>query len=305
MKIAAAAYPIDWHNRWNEYVGKLRVWVRTAAENGATLLVFPEYAALELASLAREENAKNIQKVIEAITARIKDVDELHSSLAREFSVHICAGTALLRVEDGALVNRARLFAPDGTFGAQDKQSPTSTERDSGIRPGRVARIFDTSLGRIGILPGRDGATFPLARAMVEGGADILLIPNCAPSIQVYWRARITAMARAVENQCVVVQAVTLGEASWLATAVKNVGAAGIFTSPDDGLPDDGVIAAGKMNATGWIYGEVDLDLVRAGRTRRDPILREALGAPSAPVERVALGKSDSKGDAEPALSEK
>ena len=60
MKIAAAAYPIDWHNRWNDYVGKLRVWVRTAAEQGAELLVFPEYGGLELASLAGEDNARDL-----------------------------------------------------------------------------------------------------------------------------------------------------------------------------------------------------------------------------------------------------
>ena len=41
MKIAAAAYPIDWHNRWNDYVGKLRVWVRTAAEQGARAAGLP------------------------------------------------------------------------------------------------------------------------------------------------------------------------------------------------------------------------------------------------------------------------
>ena len=63
MKIAAAAYPIDWHNRWNDYVGKLRVWVRTAAEQGAELLVFPEYGALELASLAGEDNARDPERV--------------------------------------------------------------------------------------------------------------------------------------------------------------------------------------------------------------------------------------------------
>ena len=55
MKIAAAAYPVEWHNRWNDFVGKLRVWVRTGKEQGAELLVFPEYAALEIASLAGEE----------------------------------------------------------------------------------------------------------------------------------------------------------------------------------------------------------------------------------------------------------
>ena len=57
VRVAAAAYPIDWHNRWNDYVGKLRVWVRTACEGGAQILVFPEFAALEVATLAEAENA--------------------------------------------------------------------------------------------------------------------------------------------------------------------------------------------------------------------------------------------------------
>ena len=120
MKIAADAYPIDWHNRWNDYVGKLRVWVRTAAEQGAQLLVFPEYGALELASLAGEDNARDPARVIDAVTARIKDVDELHASLAREFAVHICAATAPVRRSgDRQPVNRARLFAPHGSSGIQ------------------------------------------------------------------------------------------------------------------------------------------------------------------------------------------
>ena len=116
MKIAAAGYPIDWHNRWNDYVGKLRLWVRTAAEQGAELLVFPEYGAMELASLAGEDNAGDLARSIDAVGARIKDVDELHGSLAREFKVHICAASAPLRRADGEPVNRARLFAPDGSL---------------------------------------------------------------------------------------------------------------------------------------------------------------------------------------------
>ena len=51
-------------------------------------------AALELASLAEEVNAKDLPRAIEAVNARIKDVDDLHSSLAREFGLYICAATA-------------------------------------------------------------------------------------------------------------------------------------------------------------------------------------------------------------------
>ncbi len=264
MKIAAAAYPIEWQNRWNEYVGKIRVWVRTAAENGADLLVFPEFAAMEVASLAREENAKDLQKSIDAVSARQKDVDELHSSLAREFKVHICAGSGPVRREDRTAVNRTRLFAPDGSSGSQDKLIPARFERESwGISPGGAPRVFETTLGRIGILVGYD-CEFPLiARSMAEAGAEVLLVTGCAPTMQGYWRVRVSAMARALENQCVVVHSTTVGEADWLAAAPKNMGTAAIYGPPDTGFPEDGIISTGKMNGPGWVYGEVSLDAVR------------------------------------------
>lgn len=304
MKIAAAAYPLEWLSRWNDYVGKLRVWVRTASENGAELLVFPEYAALELASLAGEDNAKDPVRMVEAVSARIKDVDELHKSLAREFGVHICAGSAPVRRADGRVVNRARLFAPDGSAGTQEKLILTRLEREWGVAPGGGPRVFETALGRIGILICYD-CEFPLvARAMVEAGAEILLVPSCTGTLGGYWRVRIAAMARALEGQCVTVQAPTIGEANWLAAAERNIGAAGIFGPPDSGFPEDGVIALGKMNTLGWVYGEVSLDAVRAVREdgtvlgrrhwieqddRLDGVERVALGA--AAVEPAGMVK--------------
>ncbi len=267
MKIAAAAYPIDWHNRWNDYVGKLRVWVRTAAEKGAELLVFPEYAALELASLAGEGNARDLARSIDAVNARIKDVDDLHGSLAREFKVHVCAASGPIRRADGKPVNRARLFAPDGSQGHQDKLITARFEReDWGIARGEAVRVFDTGLGRIGILMGYD-AEFPLlAREMAAAGAEILLVPSCTDTARGYWRVRIGAVARALENQCVVVHAPAVGEAHWLPAASKNHGAAAIYAPPDIGLPEDGVIATGKSGVAGWVYGDVALADLRRVR---------------------------------------
>lgn len=269
MKVAAAAYSIDWHNRWNEFVGKLRVWVRTAAENGAELLVFPQNAALELASLAREENARDMRRAIEAVNARIKDVDELHGSLAREFAVHICAGSAPVGGPEGRMVNRVRLFTPNGSVGQQGTRFPSRFEVAAGIAPGKIGRVFRTTLGAIGILPGADVAQPALVQALVAAGAEILLVPTCTPTPRDFWRARIIAKARAVESDALVAQAVTIGDADWLATATRNVGAAAIFAPPLEGLPDDGVIASGKMNAAGWVYGEIDLAPLRAARAAR------------------------------------
>lgn len=295
MKIAAAAYPIDWHNRWNEYVGKLRVWVRTASEQGAELLLFPEYAALELASLADEENARDPRKAMEAVSNRIKDVDDLHASLAREFKVHICAATGPLRARDGRATNRARLFAPDGSMGFQDKLMPSVFERgDWGVSGGDGPRVFVTAIGRIGILVGYD-AEFPLiARAMAEAGAEILLVPSSTDSPAGHARVRLGARARAAENQCIVAQAVTVGDADWLPAARKSAGVAAIFGPPDAGFPEDGILAAGKPGTAGWVTGEASLDAVwrvrEQGNVRTYSDWPDQARALAAPVETIPLG---------------
>ena len=292
MKIAAAAYPIDWHNRWNDYVGKLRVWVRTAAEQGAELLVFPEHAALELASLAGEDNAKDLRRVIDAVTARIKDVDELHASLAREFKVHVLAASGPIRREDGKAVNRARLFAPDGSHGHQDKVMLSRFEsEDWGLEPGTVLRLFETGIGRIGVLIGYD-AEFPLlARALAGAGAEVLLVPSSTDGPRGYWRVRTGAAARALEGQCVVVHAVTVGEAGWLPPAARSTGAAAVYGPPDVGFPEDGVVAVGKVDAAGWVHAEVPLEAVR--KVRIDGTVLTLFDWPrqeGATVETVGLG---------------
>ena len=287
MKIAAAAYPIDWHNRWNDYVGKLRVWVRTAAEQGAQLLVFPAYGLLELASLAGEANARDPAHAVEAVSARIKDVDDLHASLAREFGVHISAGSGPLRREDGARVHRARLFAPDGRAGYQDKLIPSRAEREAwGVVPGGPVRVFETALGRVGILIGSD-ALFPLvARAMVEAGAELLLVPSASEDMRGHARQRAAALVRAIEGQCIVVLATTVGTADWMPSAARNTGAAAIFGPPDTGFPEDGVVATGKIDAAGWVHGEIGLEAVAQARTEGSaPMVNDWAGQAEAVVE--------------------
>lgn len=291
MKIAAAGYPIDWHNRWNDYVGKLRLWVRTAAEQGAELLLFPEYGAMELASLAGEDNAADLAKSIDAVGARIKDVDELHGSLAREFAVHICAASAPVRRGDRAPVNRARFFAPDGTFEVQDKLVPGPFERqDWGIAPGGPVRVFETALGKIGILICEDAGFPGIARAMAAAGAEVLLVPTCTETVRAYWQLRVAAMARALETQCVVVHAATVGEADWLPAADHNHGAAAVYGPPDLGFPEDGIVAMGKMGASGWVYGEVSLEAVRQAREEGTARLFAEAPGEIGEAETVTLG---------------
>lgn len=261
MKIATAAYPLDWLDSWAHYQDKLAAWVSEAAEEGADLLVFPEYAAMELATLAGSEVAADLEQSISAVSERMEAANALHVKLAAEHQVHILGASAPVWVDQGRPVNRAVLFAPNGNTGHQDKQIMTRFERDDwNIAPGSGLNLFETELGKIGVLICYDSEFPLLGRALSE--ADIILVPSCTEGLAGYSRVRIGAMARALENQCVTAMASIVGTVDWSEAVDVNVGMGGIFGPPDRGFPDTGVISEGNLNQPGWTYADVDIQKI-------------------------------------------
>ncbi|MFP7571254.1 carbon-nitrogen hydrolase family protein [Marivita sp. S2033] len=268
MKIATAAYPMDFLESMRAYESKLRHWVDDAAGNGADLLVFPEYGAMELATLSGRDVALDLEASLHAVSDVLPEVDALHTQLAQEFGVYILAASA--PVFDASLgarpVNRARFFAPDGDMGHQDKQIMTRFEREEwGVVGGGPLTLFETRFGRIGILICYDSEFPLLGRALAE--ADLIMVPSCTEALAGYSRVRIGAMARALENQCVTVMSSTVGANDWSHSVEENTGMGGIFGPPDTGFPPTGVIAEGHLNTPGWTYGEVHLERIAHVRT--------------------------------------
>ncbi len=264
--IAAAQYPIEALADWAAYEAKLARWVAEAAAGGAALAVFPEYGSMELASLD-PATMGDLAGSMAFVASLMPRVDVLHAELAGRHGLHILAASAPTRRADGSFVNRARLFTPGGKMGVQDKLVMTRFEREQWhVSAGGPLRLFETSLGRIGITICYD-AEFPLlARALAEAGMELLLVPSCTDALHGYWRVRIGAQARALEGQCYTVQAPTVGSAPWSPAVDENRGAAAIYGPPDGAFPADGVVAIGTMDAAGWVFGEVDVSRVAALR---------------------------------------
>ena len=265
MKVATASYPLDVLSSWAQYEDKLHGWVDKAASAGAKLLVFPEYAGMELATLAGLDVAGDLEASLHAVSERLADADAVHMRLAKEFGVHILAGSAPsfdVPVPDQQRpVNRARLFAQGGDIGVQDKQIMTRFEAEEwDVVPGNGLQVFETELGKIAVLICYD-CEFPLlGRAVSE--AEIVLVPSVTEALSGYSRVRIGAQARALENQCVTVMASVVGEAHWSEALGESVGAGGVFGPPDRGFPETGVLALGDLCAPGWVYAEIDLSRV-------------------------------------------
>jgi predicted amidohydrolase len=267
VRVAAAQYPVEYLKSFDAYAEKLEWWVKKAAMNGAKLLVFPEYASLELASLMPVEIQLFVPRQIEAIQVIRPDVLEVHAGLARKYNVYILAASFPV-LKQGKYLNRASLFAPNGRRTSQDKLIMTRFEHDWGISGGSRLRVIETDLGKIGIVICYD-SEFPLiARRLVDFGADVLLVPSATESKHGYNRVRIGSRARALENQCYSVMAPLIGSADWSEAIDINNGAAGVFGPIDHGFPENGVIVDGPMNVPTWVYADLDLEALR--RVRED-----------------------------------
>ena len=241
-----------------------------AAEQGADLLVFPEYGAMELATLAEADTAADLEGSLYAVSDRLPDADRLHQILAAELNVHILAASAPA-VTEGRPVNRARLIVPDGQIGVQGKQIMTRFERDDwDVSSAGRFKLFDSALGKIGILICYD-CEFPLlGRALAD--ADVILVPSCTEAVSGYWRVRIGAMARALENQCVTAMSSVVGEARWNEAVETCTGMGGVFGPPDMGFPATGVLAEGTMKQPDWIFADVDLKAI--AQVRADGVVQ-------------------------------
>lgn len=270
MKIAAAAYPLEFLPDFAAYEAKITDWVGQAVAQGADLLVFPEYGAMELASLGGAEVAADLERALIEVAGWRDAVDGVHLRLAAAQGVHILGASGpVYPVAGGRPVNRATLYGPGGIVGHQDKQIMTRFERETWfVEAGAGLPVFDTPLGRIGVLICYDSEFPLLARRMAEAGAEVILVPSCTDTQAGFTRVRVGAMARALENQCITVHSPTVGLAPWCPAVDENVGAAAIYGPPDRGFPATGIFTETALNAPGWAVAEVDLAAVH--EVRRD-----------------------------------
>ena len=263
FRLATAQYDIGFLKEWSVYEDKINRWVADAVGQGAKMLLFPEYFSMELASLFPEDIYKSLSKQLVALQTLYPDFLKLYEGLARKHGVYILAGSYPVQIENDVYRNRAWLFNPDGVSDFQDKLQMTRFENEQWlIKAGDEIKLLDTEFGKIGVNICYDSEFPIIARKQVESGADLILVPSCTDTVAGYHRVRIGCQARALENQCYVVQSPTVGLASWSEAVDVNIGAAAVYTPVDYGYPDNGVLAIGEMNQAQWVYADIDLSTI-------------------------------------------
>jgi predicted amidohydrolase len=259
LLLATAQYPITFHAHADDWAAHTAAWVREAAARDARLLLFPEYASMELASLMPEDARRDLHAQIRQITLLQPHFMAVFGQLAQQYGLMIAAPSIPVQVADKTF-NRCYVFGPEGLAGYQDKWFMTRFEKEEWfIDAGKPElSVFQSEWGAFGVQTCYD-VEFPVGSALLcRAGAHLILAPSCTETIRGATRVHVGARARALENQCYVAVSQVVGEALWSPAVDINYGYTAVYSTPDTGLPEEGVLALAPPQQPGWLYQLLD-----------------------------------------------
>lgn len=263
FKLALAQYPITYHQNFAAWKLHTKSWVSEAAQQGAKILVFPEYGSMELCSIFPIEIQQSLNAQISELEKIQKDFISTFLELSKMFKIYLLAPSIPVQ-ENSKVVNRAYFFNPEGKMNFQDKVNMTRFEAEEwSISEGEPElKVFETALGNIGINICFDSEFPQLAFEQSQQGLQLLLAPSCTASAAGLKRVHVGCQAPALENQIFVGQCSTVGEATWSPAVDINFGQSMVFTPPDEGFPSQGFVAQGEINKAQWVFADIDLSLI-------------------------------------------
>ncbi|WP_439576777.1 carbon-nitrogen hydrolase family protein [Elioraea sp.] len=285
MRLAALAWTVERTHSVEAFAQRLDRALGELAAQGVDLVMLPEYAAVEVGA-ARAAGCGARAEVAET-AALAHALEHAMEGGAASHGLWLLGGS-LPVPEGGRLVNRATLFAPDGRRAVQRKCRMTRFETEEwGVAPGGPPVAIETPWGRLGIAVCYD-AEFPsIVRAMVTAGTWLVLVPACTDTVAGATRVTVCARARAIENQCFVAVAPTLGAAPWCESLNTNHGRAGIYGPADRGFPPDGIIAEGAEDTPGAVIADLDPGTIE--RVREHGAVRNHRDWPDEPITSAVI----------------
>lgn len=264
VRVASVQYQVRRVSSFEDFADQVEYFVETAADYRADFVVFPELFSVQLLS---QESLKRLPSVdgIRKLAELTGPFMELMARLAREYGIHIVAGTHPIARGD-AIYNVCPFFFPDGSHVLQPKLHITPSERHHwGITGGNELRVIATPKAKVGILICYD-CEFPEAsRYLADQGAEILFVPYCTDNREGHLRVRYCCQARAIENQVYVATAGIIGNLPSVAAMDIHYGQAAVYTPSDFEFARDGIQAQADSNVEMLLVTDLDIhDLYRS-----------------------------------------
>lgn len=223
-------------------------------------ILFPE---LFNAPLMAEFNHMEEAYAIRELAKYTEPLREIFQEYAINYNVNIITGSMPV-VSRGKLYNKGFLCRRDGTYETYEKIHMTPAEVSAwGMSGGRKIQAFDTDCGRIGVLICYDVEFPELGRLLADEGVQLLFVPFLTDTQNGYMRVRHCAQARAIENECYVAIAGSVGNLPKVNNMDIQFAQSGVFTPSDFAFPTNGVKAEATQNSEMTLIADVDVDLLK------------------------------------------
>ncbi|HHP7241804.1 MAG TPA: GNAT family N-acetyltransferase [Cyclobacteriaceae bacterium] len=222
--------------------------------------LFPEFFN---APLMAEYNQLSEPDSIRELAKYTEEIRDRFIQLAISYNTNIITGSMPF-INDDKLYNVGYLCRRNGTYEYYEKIHTTPDEiKCWGMHGGKQVKTFDTDCGKIGVLICYDVEFPELPRLLAQQGMNILFVPFLTDTQNGYSRVRNTACARAIENECYVAIAGSVGNLPKVHNMDIQFAQSVVFTPCDFSFPTNGIKAEATPNTEMILVADVDMDLLK------------------------------------------
>lgn len=260
VRLGLVQWQMRLYRNLDDVMEQVEYFVDTVSRYNADFVLFPEFFNAPLMS---EYNHLTESGAIRELAKFTKPIVQKLSEFAISYNINIISGS-MPEIMDGNLYNAGYLCRRDGTMERYEKIHVTPDEKKVwGLQGGSDFTTFDTDCGKIGVLICYDVEFPELSRIMATEGMDILFVPYLTDTQNAFSRVRNCAQARAVENECYVAIAGSVGNLPKVANMDIQYAQSMVFTPCDFAFPATGIKAEATPNTEMILVVDVDVDLLR------------------------------------------
>ncbi|WP_321348528.1 bifunctional GNAT family N-acetyltransferase/carbon-nitrogen hydrolase family protein [uncultured Draconibacterium sp.] len=222
--------------------------------------LFPEFFN---APLMVENNHLSEPEAIRKLAEYTDEVVARFSELAIAYNINIITGS-MPEIENDRLYNVGYVCHRDGSVDRFEKLHVTPDEEKVwGMEGGSQLKSIETDCGKIGVLICYDIEFPELGRLLADEGVDIVFVPFLTDTQNGFSRVRNCAQARAIENECYVAIAGSVGNLPKVHNMDIQYAQSMVFTPCDFAFPANGVKAETTPNTEMILIADVDISLLR------------------------------------------
>ena len=260
VRIGLVQWQMRPYSSLDDLFEQVEFFVDSVSDYKSDFILFPEYFN---APLMAKFNDMGEAQSIRAMAQYTELIRDRFRELAISYNINIITGSMPYLKEDNSLYNVGFLCRRDGTVDMYEKIHVTPDEQKCwGLSGGSRIQTFDTDCGKIGIVICYDVEFPELSRLMAEDGMKILFVPFMTDTQNAYSRVRVCAQARAIENECYVAIAGSVGNLPRVHNMDIQYAQSAVFTPCDFAFPNDGKRAEATPNTEMILVSDVDLSLL-------------------------------------------